>query len=153
MMEQLDLLIKVAIAAGLGGIIGIEREIAHKPAGMRTHMLVAGLAALIVLVGEYFIGHVESDIIRRSGADPTRIIHAIITGISILGAGTIIRGAQGNHVEGLTTAASILFAGGVGIAAAVNMYVIACGATILALIILIVFRIVEKSLGKEQEET
>ncbi len=152
-MQELELLIKVAIAAGLGGIIGIEREIAHKPAGMRTHMLVAGLAALIMIVGEYFIGHVQSDIIRRSGADPTRIIHAVIMGISILGAGTIIRSAGGNHVEGLTTAASILFAGGVGIAVAVNMYIMAIGATILALIILIVFKIVETSLGKENTET
>ncbi len=149
MHEQLDILVKVAYAALLGGIIGFEREVAHKPAGMRTHMLVASLSAMIVLVGEYFIAHISADMVRPTGADPTRIIHAVITGISILGAGTIIRGLQSDKVEGLTTAASILYSGSVGIAVALKLYYIAGGATILALIILVFFRMIERFIGRK----
>lgn len=146
---QIDVIIKIGLAALLGGVIGIEREYAHKPAGMRTHMLVAGTSALIVKVSEYLIGHIDPGLIRRTGADPTRIIHAVITGVSILGAGTIMR-SSGERVEGLTTAASILFVSGVGIAVAVNLYITAAGATILALIILMVFKLVERLFSKEK---
>jgi putative Mg2+ transporter-C (MgtC) family protein len=121
----------------LGGIIGMEREIAEKPAGLRTHMLVAGAAALLVSLGDVAIQHVSIDV--GSGlvrSDPIRIIEAVVTGVSFLGAGTIIRHHSEQHVEGLTTAASILFAAAVGMSVALAQWVLATGATVLALLTL-----------------
>jgi putative Mg2+ transporter-C (MgtC) family protein len=118
----------------LGALIGIERELADKPAGIRTNMLVAGSATLLVSLGEVMIDRFEvgHNIIR---ADPIRIIEAVITGISFIGAGMIIRRGTDN-VEGLTTAASILFVASVGICVAISQILLAIGTTILALITL-----------------
>ena len=112
--SQLPIIGEVALAMVLGGAIGVEREFADKPAGFRTHMLVAGAAALLVglsaaLVAEY-AAHPNSDLLRF---DPVRVVEAIVTGVSFLGAGTIFRRSETNHVEGLTTAASILLAAAV----------------------------------------
>ncbi len=134
---QLRVLGQLVVAFVLGGVIGWEREAADKPAGLRTHMLVAGSAALLVGLSDILISHFGaskgSDLIR---SDPVRIIVAVVTGVSFLGAGTIIRRAQGEHVEGLTTAASLLFAAAVGICVAIDQYLIAVGATVLVLVIL-----------------
>lgn len=128
---------KVAVAMLLGALIGLEREAADKPAGLRTHMLVAGAATLLVMTGymieQYFSDIVGPEIIR---SDPIRIIQAIITGVTFLGAGTIIRQRGEGHVEGLTTAASILFASGVGVSIALSKWVLAIGGTVLVLITL-----------------
>lgn len=90
----------------LGGAVGFEREKADKPAGLRTHMLVAGSAALLTGMGRVVILNlgVDETFIR---ADPLRIIEAVITGITFLGAGTIIRHRGKDQIEGLTTAASL----------------------------------------------
>lgn len=134
---QLQVLGYIVLAMVLGGIIGMEREIADKPAGLRTHMLVAGAAALLVSLGDVVIQHVSidlgSDLVR---SDPIRIIEAVVTGVSFLGAGTIIRHRGAQQVEGLTTAASILFAAGVGMSVALSQWILATGATILALLTL-----------------
>jgi putative Mg2+ transporter-C (MgtC) family protein len=132
-----QILVKVAIAMLLGALIGFEREVADKPAGLRTHMLVTGGATLLITLGymteEYFIGIVGTEIIR---SDPIRVIAAVITGVTFLGAGTIIRQRDEKSVEGLTTAASILFASGVGMSVAVSKWVLAIGSTALLLITL-----------------
>jgi putative Mg2+ transporter-C (MgtC) family protein len=122
---QFQILAYVALAMLLGAAIGLEREIEDKPAGLRTHMLVAGAAALLVALG--------SDLVR---SDPTRIIQAVITGVSFLGAGTIIRHSATRQVEGLTTAASILFAAAVGVCVALSQLVLATGVTVLVLVTL-----------------
>jgi putative Mg2+ transporter-C (MgtC) family protein len=145
---QMHIMGNIALAAILGGIIGIEREFSHKPAGLRTHMLVAGMSALIVVLGRIVVAELTLTANDITRADPTRIIHAVITGISILGAGTIIRSAQGESIHGLTTAASILFAGAIGIAIAMEEYFIGIGSTVIALIILMVFKYLEKFLGQ-----
>lgn len=128
---------EVALAILLGGIIGTEREVANKPAGFRTHMLVAGAAALLAGLGDAlvqrFSAHAVSDFIRT---DPIRIIEAIVTGISFLGAGTIFRRSRGEQVEGLTTAASLLFSAAVGICIAAQQFILGIGVTALALIVL-----------------
>jgi putative Mg2+ transporter-C (MgtC) family protein len=115
-----------------------------KPAGFRTHMLVAGAAALLVglsyaLIIE-FSRAPNSELIRF---DPVRVVEAIITGISFLGAGTIFRRGQTNHVEGLTTAASILLAAAVGIAVALRQFMLAIAVTILVLMVLRGMRLIE----------
>lgn len=132
---QLKILLQAALAMFLGALIGLDREFAKKPAGLRTHILVAGAAALIVSLAEvavtHFAGTVNVEFLR---ADPIRIFVAVVTGISFLGAGTIIRGESG--VEGLTTAASLLFSAVIGMGVALSQYVLAIGATVLAIIIL-----------------
>jgi len=132
---QLKILLQAALAMFLGALIGLDREFAKKPAGLRTHILVAGAAALIVSLAEvavtHFAGTVNLEFLR---ADPIRIFVAVVTGISFLDAGTIIRGESG--VEGLTTAASLLFSAVIGMGVALSQYVLAVGATLLAIIIL-----------------
>lgn len=139
-------ILKVLIAILLGGLIGVEREIADKPAGLRTHMLVAGASALFVILGDMmiqtFYNSIASTEVLRS--DPIRIMEAIITGISFLGAGTIFFRNKKNTVEGLTTAASILFVAGIGIAVAIGQVGMAFMLTILVIIILQLVYLIEK---------
>lgn len=134
-LPQVQILGSVFVAMILGGAIGFERENADKPAGLRTHMLVAGAATLLVSLGSALVATVEiNDAMIRS--DPIRIIEAIITGISFLGAGTIMRRRGEDSIEGLTTAASLLFVAGIGIAVGVDQYVLAVGMTVLGLLVL-----------------
>lgn len=141
---QLELLIHVAIAMALGGAIGLERELSVKPAGLRTHMLVAGAAALFLGLADTlalkFSDKAYADALR---IEPIRIVGAIITGISFLGAGTIFRDRRGS-VEGLTTAASILVVSAIGIAVALDQFVLAVSVTLLVLLVLIAVRAVER---------
>lgn len=128
---------KVLFAMILGGVMGLERELAEKPAGLRTHMLVAGAASLLVVLGDIMITtYGDSPFAQVIQADPIRIIEAIITGISFLGAGTIIFRNRDETVEGLTTAASILFAASLGIAVALHRYILAGVLTVIAIVIL-----------------
>jgi len=136
-MDQLQILGEVAVAMLLGAFIGAEREIAEKPAGLRTQMLVAGAAALLVGLGDAMLirfGKSAGSGVLQS--DPIRIIEAVVTAVGFLGAGTIIRRGDTDHVGGLTTAASILFAAAVGICVALRQFVLALGVTILALLTL-----------------
>ncbi|WP_212747659.1 MgtC/SapB family protein [Fodinibius saliphilus] len=130
-------IVKVVFAMFLGGLIGLERELARKPAGLRTHMLVAGASSLLVVLGDIMIvNYSSSSMVKAIQADPIRIMEAIITGISFLGAGTIIFRNQQETVEGLTTAASILFAAAIGIAVALQQYLLAGILTVIAIVIL-----------------
>lgn len=127
----------VLLSIFLGGIIGLERELANKPAGLRTHMLVSGVSTLLVLLGDVMIQHYgASAVVGAVQADPIRIMEAIITGISFLGAGTIIFRNRKESVEGLTTAASILFAASIGITVALHEFVMAGVLTVLVIAIL-----------------
>lgn len=146
-MTQLLMLADVALAMVLGSIIGLERELSRKAAGLRTHMLVAGAAAMLVegargLLIEFVLPGL-SPLVRF---DPVPVITAVVTAVGFLGAGTIIRQRDAEHVEGLTTAASMLFAATVGAAAALREYVLAAGATLLALVTLHAVRRVEGKL-------
>jgi putative Mg2+ transporter-C (MgtC) family protein len=130
---QFQVLAYVVLAMLLGAAIGIDREIADKPAGLRTHMLVAGAAALLVSLGNIMVQHFDKNLPNNFlQSDPIRIIEAVITGVSFLGAGTIIRRGS-SQVSGLTTAASILFAAAVGICVALSQLVLAVGSTVLVL--------------------
>ncbi len=131
---QLQVLGEVALAMALGALLGVEREFAHKPAGLRTHMLVAGAAALLVgLVDALLHRFLLPSISPLVRADPVPVITAVVTAVGFLGAGTIIRRSDSDHVEGLTTAASMLFAAAVGVAVALRQFPLAVGATLLAL--------------------
>lgn len=132
---ELQLLGKILLAALLGGLVGIEREFAEKPAGLRTHMLVGAVSTLLVGLGTEIVSAFDQKSLVT--ADPIRILQAIVVGISFLGAGTILKyGADDQRtVEGLATSASILSVAAIGIAVALDAYILAAGATILNLII------------------
>jgi putative Mg2+ transporter-C (MgtC) family protein len=117
-------LLKVTLAALLSSVVGWEREKLHKPAGLRTHMLVClGSALLTIIATDYFM------------QDAVRIIAAVVTGIGFIGAGTII--AQGEKgVHGLTTAASLWIIAAVGICVGIGWFLLAIIITVFIILIL-----------------
>lgn len=144
---QWGVVLKVAFSIFLGGFIGLEREWASKPAGFRTHMLIAGAATLFVILGDIMIHRFAQDAVPDTvQTDPIRIMEAIITGISFLGAGTIIFKDQMNTVEGLTTAASILFVAGIGIAVALDLYLLSFVLTVMVILVLLVLGFVQNKI-------
>lgn len=148
---ELRIIGEVALALLLGGVIGLERETAAKPAGFRTHMLVAAAATLFMALADLLLGHFRATTNVTITSDPIRVIEAVITGISFLGAGTIFRHRDQNHVEGLTTAASLLFSGAVGISVALHHFILAIGVVALALFVLRGLGAIERQIGKDRE--
>lgn len=143
----LEMLTRLAVAAGLALVLGLERELRGKPAGLRSHMLVALGAAAFLIVGlEILFATAEGDPSAR--IDPTRIVEGVIGGIGFLGAGSIIR--SGTSVHGITTGASIWLAGAIGVAAGVNNFVLAALVTGLALVIMTVLGAIERTLPGHQ---
>jgi putative Mg2+ transporter-C (MgtC) family protein len=120
---QVDLSIRLVLAAALGLAVGFEREIHGHPAGLRTHMLVAVGSALFTVLSAYGFGAGSA----AAPIDPTRIAAQIVSGIGFLGAGAILK--DGIVIRGLTTAASLWATSAVGMAAGAGEYVIAAVAT------------------------
>lgn len=140
---------KVVFGIFLGSLIGLERELAAKPAGLRTHMLVAGASTLLVILGDVMINHYGGGmLVDAVQADPIRIMEAIITGISFLGAGTIIFRNSEESLEGLTTAASILFAAAIGIAVSLDQYMLSSILTVIVIAILFGLGYIERLISK-----
>lgn len=131
---QLQLVGTMLLAMVLGGAIGYERELKNRPAGFRTHMLVAGAAALLVglvdLLAHRYSGEVYRELVR---IDPIRLIEAMVAAVGFLGAGTIFRSGNESMITGITTAASLLMVAVIGIAVGVDSYVLAVGATAVTL--------------------
>lgn len=119
-----EILLRLLLAVVVGGIIGYERKRLHKPAGLRTHMLVSMGAALFTIVS----------ITSFSNVDPSRVVAGIVTGIGFLGAGTIFR--EKDTIKGLTTAASLWAVAAIGITVGIGEYAIMAAATVLVIIIL-----------------
>jgi putative Mg2+ transporter-C (MgtC) family protein len=129
--------LRLVIAAALGALLGFEREQSGKAAGMRTHMLVALGAALLVLIPQQM---------RMSDAELSRIIQGVVTGVGFLGAGTILKSMSPETVKGLTTAAGLWLTAAIGITAGLGREASAVLSTVLALIILhLVPRILPKA--------
>lgn len=150
--EELDILLKVVVAICLGGIIGIERELAHKPAGIRTHMFVAGAASLVISLSTLLINDFNQTY-ENVSADPVRVLEAIIVGISFIGAGTVLKSEKDHNVYYLTTAASILFAAGIGITVSLEKLALAGALTLLVVLVnAAVGGIEQKYLGKGKRE-
>lgn len=137
---RLDLLGRLLLAAALGGLVGLEREISGKPAGLRTNLLICVGAALLT---EISIG-VARLAEPAARADPARIAAQIVSGIGFLGAGTIIQ-ARGS-VVGLTTAATLWVVAAIGMAVGARAYVEAVGTTVLVILALILLRRAEEHL-------
>jgi putative Mg2+ transporter-C (MgtC) family protein len=128
MNETVEMVLRLVLAAVLGGLIGAEREWRAKVAGMRTHILVALGSALMMLVSQHGFG---------GEGDPGRVAAQIVSGIGFIGAGAIM--VTGHAIHGLTTAAGIWVAAGIGMATAAGLYVFAIATTVLSLIGLEVF--------------
>jgi putative Mg2+ transporter-C (MgtC) family protein len=134
---DLDLFLRIFFAAILGAIVGVERELRQRPAGLRTFMLVSVGSAMFTVLSIYgFRGLVEGNI------DPARVAAQILTGVGFIGGGMILR--QQNQVYGITTAAGIWAVAGIGMACGVGFYWVAALTTILVTIILWALRAVER---------
>lgn len=129
MLEAQEILLRLFLAALVGGLIGLERQRRNHPAGFRTHTLVSLGSALIMITSEEVA-------LRHAGvnADPGRIAAQVVSGIGFLGAGTIMR--EGLTVRGLTTAASLWVVAALGLSIGGGHYVAAAGAALLTLITL-----------------
>lgn len=127
-MTDLDAVFRLFLAVVLGAVIGIERETFHKPAGLRTHILVCVGSALFTLISLFLV-------IDKTLGQPAQIAAQIVSGIGFLGAGTIIREPSG--VRGLTTAASLWATAGIGMAAGAGYYAGALAATLFVFLCLI----------------
>ena len=134
----LDIVWKLLLAALLGGLIGIERELKHKPAGIRTSMFICLGSAMFTIL--------SYEMARRFGdASPTRVVSNLIPGIGFLGAGSIIR--ERGSVVGLTTAATIFVMASVGLAVGVGFTALAILATAFILVCLVILGWVEDRVG------
>lgn len=136
------LTVRLLVAAVLGALIGLERELKERPAGLRTHMLVSTAAATFtIMTFEIYFEMVElgADIARL---DPIRVIEAVTAGVAFLAAGAIIRSGSGN-IKGLTTGATMWMAGAIGVASGAGFFSVAALATALVLVITIVLGRIE----------
>jgi putative Mg2+ transporter-C (MgtC) family protein len=134
-------IVTMMVSTALGTLVGWERQAGRKPAGLRTHTLVCMGSTLFCLLTL----HAAKDFGGSSGVDPTRIIHGVVTGVGFLGAGSIMR--QEGYVQGLTTAASIWMVAAIGVAVGVHAWTLAITGTVLALIVLEVYRWVERRMA------
>lgn len=139
--QQATVIIDAMIAAVLGSLIGWERDRAGKSAGPRTMALVGSASAAIVAIGAVM------DVQAQYG-DPTRALHAIITGIGFLGAGLIFTDKHSTGIQGVTTAATVFSTAAVGVAVGLGFQVVGAGLTLVILIILRSTQVIEKSTNR-----
>lgn len=137
-MTTLDVILRLLLAISLGGIIGLEREASHKPAGLRTHILICLSAAMMMILSELLLK-------RQTGPDGDllRIAAAVIMGMGFIGAGTIIQ-SQG-IVHGLTTASTLWTVSGLGLVVGAGYYLIGVIFSAFVLATLIVFHRIEET--------
>jgi len=143
-LSTTEALLRLLLAAGLGGAVGLERELRDHEAGFRTHLIVSLGACVFTLVSAY--AWTDWTFSTASGVvfDPTRIAAQIVTGIGFLGAGAII--VRGISVRGLTTAATLWVVAAIGMAAGTGYYPVAVGAAVLVLVSLGPLRLVSSRL-------
>lgn len=132
-MITYEFMLRLFIAAMLGGIIGLEREYRAKEAGFRTHFLVALGSALFMILSQFGFDGVLGNY-EQVSLDPSRIASQVVTGIGFIGAGTII--FQKHVVRGLTTAAGLWVTSAIGMTAGAGMYVLSIATTVLVLLCL-----------------
>lgn len=135
LLVQLDWLLRIVVAAICGAIIGYERAIQRKSAGVRTHIVVAIASALFMIVSKYGF----ADLLNMHGIalDPSRIAAQIVTGISFIGAGTIL--VRREQISGLTTAAGVWAVAAIGMAVGAGMYTIGILTTIFLFFVQMIF--------------
>jgi len=139
-----ELMIRILLASLLGGLIGLERDVHGRAAGLRTHLLVSMGASVFTILSEIIAQNAYT-----SGfmSDPTRIAAQIVSGIGFLGAGVILK--EGVNVHGLTTAACLWVAAAIGMATGSGFYEIAVVSTVIALVSLIFLKLLENYYPKD----
>lgn len=136
-----EILLRLLFALMVGAVVGTEREYTHRPAGMRTHMLVALGACAVMLTGQKIFCQYYP---LGATPDPARLAAQVIAGVGFLGAGTILR--EGTSIKGLTTAASVWTVACLGVAVGAGFYMIGLMGTALMMITLVVFERIQKRL-------
>lgn len=131
-----DFLLRIALAGALGGLIGIERQLRAKEAGLRTHILVGIGSAMFMIVSKY--GFKDLLMLNHVSFDPSRVAAQVVSGMGFLGAGTII--IQKQVVKGLTTAAGLWVTAAIGLVIGSGLYEIGIYGAFMTLIVLEVFR-------------
>ncbi len=133
--------IKLLVAVACGGAIGFERELSHKPAGLRTNVLVCVGATLFMVVSRHIGGGAPY-------TDPARLVAQVVTAIGFIGAGVILQ-SRGS-ISGLTTAATILLVGAVGVTIGEGMFTVAVMTTVLVMVVLVLLRKVERAVVRRR---
>lgn len=146
MLTDLEIIKRLILSVFLSGLIGFERQVHRRNAGLRTHILVS-LGSCLIMLTSLYVFDIYKDVVTL---DPARIAAGVITGIGFLGAGTIIREKEG--VKGLTTAASLWVVAGIGLAVGVGFYKASIFTALLTLIVLFVLRYVEGMVFCEEGE-
>jgi putative Mg2+ transporter-C (MgtC) family protein len=136
-----EIALRLACAMLVGSLIGLEREFTHRPAGLRTHILVALGACVVSILGEMLFNHYHA---LGASPDPARLSAQVITGVGFLGAGTIMK--EGASVKGLTTAASVWAVACLGIAAGFGAYGLTLLGMVLTIITLTIFEALQRKL-------
>jgi putative Mg2+ transporter-C (MgtC) family protein len=145
-IQYWEVFVRLLAAVLVGAVVGFDRELRNKPAGLRTHILISLAAALFTLITfelHYTVTHGN----EKTTADPIRIIEAVTAGVAFLAAGAIIQ-SRGN-VQGLTTGANMWLAGALGVACGAGDYLLAALGTVLALIVLVVLGRLEQAVRKD----
>lgn len=142
-MNYLEVFFQLILAIFLGGLVGIERSIAGKTAGLRTFALVSMGACLFVIISKI----VALDYFLKLNFDPLRVASQIIVGIGFIGAGMII--FQQSKIQGLTTAAGLWVSAGIGMAIGFNLYLLALFASLLTLFVLIILWFFEEKVKEK----
>jgi putative Mg2+ transporter-C (MgtC) family protein len=137
MLTDRQIIIRLTLSIVLSGLVGLERQVHRRTAGLRTHILVS-LGSCLIMLTSLYVFDIYKD---KVPLDPGRIAAGVITGIGFLGAGTILREREG--VKGLTTAASLWVVAGIGLAVGVGFYNAAVYSTSLTLVVLFLLRYIE----------
>ncbi len=124
MITLLQIIFRLVLSVVLSGLIGFEREARHRPAGLRTIILIGLGTTMVMIVSLSFV------------SDPSRLVAGILTPIGLLGTGVIIHGRDKNETQGITTAATIFMVAGIGLAVGIGLYIPAIFTALLTLIIL-----------------
>jgi putative Mg2+ transporter-C (MgtC) family protein len=141
MITDNQVIVRMTFSLILGGLIGLERQLQRRAAGLRTHILVS-LGSCLIMLTSIYISDINKNV---SAVDPSRIAAGVITGIGFLGAGAIIREREKEAVKGLTTAASLWVVAGIGLSTGCGFYIAAFYTTVLALVTLFFLGFFEKN--------
>ena len=145
-----EVVLRLGIAVVFGLIVGFDREVRDKPAGLRTHAMISLAACSLTVVALGLVGEVPAGSGSVGRADPLRAIEAVATGVAFLGAGAIIHG-RGN-VHGLTTGAGMWLAGAIGLACGGGFYFLAVVVTTFGIVLLAVLGVIEKRVIRDRPE-
>lgn len=143
-----EVALRLGLAAVMGAIIGLDREIKQRPAGLRTHMLTS-LAAAVFAVLTFELHHTILAVYPSSNPDPLRVIEAVTAGVAFLAAGTIF--VSRGSVQGITTGAGMWLAGAIGLACGAGYFAVAGLALIIAMAIITLLQPLERKLGSDND--